>query len=96
MFGISWAEFCVIFLVAIIVVPARNWPDVARFVARCVRAVRQIIWRVTDATEQIKSQIEMERPIDEMLGNVADDVLGQISFSPRHTRRKTKTQRMKK
>ena len=86
MFGISWAEFCVIFLVAVIVVPARNWPDVARFVARCVRAVRQVIWRITDASEQIKAQIEMERPIDEMLGNVADDIFGEISVSPRRLR----------
>ena len=87
MFGISWGEFCVIFLVAVIVVPARNWPDVARFVARCVRAVRQIIWRITDASEQIKAQIEMERPIDEMLGNITDDVLGEISMHPRNMKR---------
>ena len=42
MFGISWGEFFVIVLVGVIVVPARMWPDVARFLARAVNFVRGI------------------------------------------------------
>lgn len=79
MFGISWAEFCVIFLVAVLVVPTKNWPDVARFLARAVKFVRSIIWKITDASEQIKQQIDLEKPIDDIIRTTTDDVLNQIS-----------------
>lgn len=79
MFGISWAEFSVIFLVAVLVIPARRWPDVARFLAKCVKVVRGIIWKITDASEQIKDRIDLEAPIDDIIGNTARDVLDTIS-----------------
>ena len=79
MFGISWAEFFVILLVAVLVVPARLWPDVARFLARCVKFVRQMVWKITDASESIKQQIELEKPIDDLLKNTADDVIDSFS-----------------
>lgn len=78
MFGISWAEFLVIFLVAVLVIPARSWPDVARFLARAVKTVRAIIWNITDATEQIKDRIDLEEPIDDIALNAAD-VFNQIA-----------------
>ena len=84
MFGISWAEFLVIFLVAVLVIPARNWPDVARFLARAVKTVRALVWKITDASEQIKQQIELEKPIDDIIRTTTDDVLSQISV-PRKT-----------
>ena len=58
MFGISWAEFLVILVVGIVVIPARMWPDVARFLARAITFVRKMIWKITDASEQIKNQID--------------------------------------
>ena len=67
MFGISWGEFFVIVLVGVIVVPARMWPDVARFLARAVNFVRGILWKITDASENIKQQIELEKPIDDLI-----------------------------
>lgn len=79
MFGISWAEFSVIFLVAVLVIPARRWPDVARFLARGVKLVRSIIWKITDASEQIKDRIDLEAPIDDIIGSTARDVLDTIS-----------------
>ncbi len=79
MLGISWAEFLVILLVAVLVIPARLWPDVARFLARGVKFVRSIIWKITDASENIKQQIELEKPIDDLLKNTTDDVLNSIS-----------------
>ena len=79
MFGISWAEFLVIFLVAVLMVPARMWPDVARVLARGVKFVRSIIWKITDASENIKQQIELEKPIDDLIKNTADDVLDSFS-----------------
>jgi len=88
MFGISWAEFFVIFLVAVLVIPARNWPDVARFLARVIKAVRGVIWKITDASEQIRRQIELEQPIDNLVQTAAKDVLNQIS-EPRPKTKKT-------
>ena len=63
MFGISWAEFAVIFLVAVLIIPARRWPDVARFLARAVKTVRALVWKITDASEQIKDRLDMECPM---------------------------------
>lgn len=79
MFGISWAEFFVILLVGVLVIPVRMWPDVARLLARFVNAVRRIIWRVTDVSENIKQQIDLEKPIDELIQNTTNDVLDSFS-----------------
>lgn len=79
MFGISWAEFLVILLVGVLVIPARHWPDVARFLARVVNFVRRIMWRITDASENIKQQIDLERPIDDLIKTTTDDVLADFS-----------------
>ena len=86
MFGISGPEFLVIVLVAILVIPSRLWPDVVRFVARIVRFVRDLIWRITDASEKIKTQIDLERPIDELIKTTTDDILSDFS-----TKRKRKS-----
>lgn len=91
MLGISWAEFLVIIFVAVLVIPTRHWPDVARFVARAIKYVRKIIWKITDASEQIRDQIDMQRPIDEMLRTTTDDVLNQISeLRPKKAQKTTK------
>ena len=88
MFGISWAEFFVILLVAVLVVPARHWPDVARFLARGVKAVRAIIWRISDASERLCEQIDLEKPIDDIIRTTTDDVLDGISVKRKPTKRK--------
>lgn len=79
MFGISGAEFLVIVLVAILVVPVKNWPDIARFLARVVKYIREIIWKITDASEKIKDQIDLEKPIDDIIQNTTRDVLDDFS-----------------
>ena len=79
MFGISWAEFLVILLVGVLVIPARMWPDVARFLANVVTFVRKIIWKITDASEQIKQQIDLEKPIDDLIRTTTSDMLDEIS-----------------
>lgn len=79
MFGISWAEFFVIVLVGVLVIPVRMWPDVARWLARGVKAIRQIIWKITDVSENIKQQIELEKPIDEMVARSANEILDSFS-----------------
>ena len=79
MFGISWSEFFVIIVVAVLVIPSRLWPDVAHFLARLVNVVRQIIWKITDASENLKQQIDLEKPIDELIHNTTNDVLDGFS-----------------
>lgn len=79
MFGISWAEFIVILIVAILVVPARYWPDVARALARVIKFIRGIIWKITDASEKIKEQIELEKPINDIVNTTTKDILDTIS-----------------
>lgn len=79
MFGISWAEFLIVLLVAVIVIPARMWPDVARFLARAIKFVRGVIWKITDASEKIKEQIDLEKPIDDLIKTTTDDILADFS-----------------
>lgn len=88
MFGISWAEFIVILLVAVLVIPVRYWPDVARWLARVVKFIRSLIWKITDASEQIKEQIDMEKPIDEIINTTTKDVLDTISVKKPGKKRK--------
>lgn len=89
MFGISWAEFIVILLVAVLVIPTRYWPDVARALARLVKFIRTFIWKITDASEKIKEQIDMEQPIDELINTTTKDVLDTFSVQ------KTKSKKRK-
>ena len=78
MFGISWAEFLVILLVGVLVIPARMWPDVARFLAQAVTFIRKLIWKITDASEQIRQQIDLEKPIDDLIQSTTADMLDGI------------------
>jgi len=94
MFGISWAEFIVILLVAVLVIPARYWPDVARWMARAVKFVRALVWKITDASEKIKEQIELEEPINDIMNTTTRDVLD--AFSVKKTKQNKKRGRGKK
>ena len=89
MFGISGPEFFVIILVAILVVPSRLWPDMARFAAHVVRFVRNLVWRITDASEKIKTQIDLERPIDELIQTTTDDILSDFSVKRKTVKKVT-------
>ncbi len=89
MFGISGPEFLVILVVAILVVPVKYWPDVARFLARVVKYVRGVLWKITDASEQITNQIDLEKPIDEIIHTTTRDVLDDFSVKlPKRAGRK--------
>ena len=90
MFGISWPEFLVILLVAVLVIPARMWPDVARFLANIVTFVRKMIWKITDVYEQIKQQIDLEKPIDDLIRTTTADVLDGISEPIKNIKKRSK------
>ena len=89
MLGISWTEFLVIILVAICVVPAKNWPDVARFFGRVFRWIRQIVWRISDVSEQIQQRIDLEKPIDDLLENASNEVFGDIKIATKKAKKRT-------
>ncbi|MCL2369448.1 MAG: twin-arginine translocase TatA/TatE family subunit [Alphaproteobacteria bacterium] len=74
MFGISIWEFLIIGIVAILVIPVRDWPDVARFIARAIKQIREMVWKLTDAAEDIKEQLDIEKPIAELTQKTMDDV----------------------
>lgn len=93
MFGISWAEFFIILLVGVLVVPARLWPDVARFLARAVNIVRRVLWKITDVSENIKQQIDLEKPIDDLIKSTTDDVLDNFSEVIREKKKMPKNMR---
>lgn len=77
MFGISWTEFLVILLIAICIVPAKYWPDVARFMARAFKYIRNIVWKITDFSENLQQRIDLEKPIDDLLENATNDIFGE-------------------
>jgi len=77
MLGISWTEFLVILLVAICVVPVKNWPDVVRFFARAVKYIRDIVWKVSDFSQEMQNRIELEKPIDDLIANATQDLFNK-------------------
>ena len=77
MFGISATEFLVILLVAICVVPAKYWPEIARFLARVVKYIRNILWKITDFSENLQQRIDLEKPIDDLITNATNDMFGE-------------------
>lgn len=90
MFGISWTEFLVILLVAICVVPAKYWPEVARFFARVFKYIRNLVWKITDFTESVQQRIELEKPIDDLLENATQNV-----FEPKRIKKTSKKKQIK-
>lgn len=86
MLGISWTEFSVILLVAICVIPVKNWPVVARFFARLFKYVREIVWKVSDFSQEMQQRIDLEKPIDDLLVGGANEIFNK----------KTKSKKIKK
>ena len=96
MFGISWSEFLVILLVGVLVIPARMWPDVARFLAKTVTFIRKWIWKITDASEQIKQQIDLEKPIEDLISTTTAEMLDGISEPLKKAKKRTNSSNKKK
>ena len=72
MFGISWAEFFVILLVGILVIPVRMWPDVARFVAKELATIDSV---TSTATHFVMRRY---KEMDVQLISPLDDDRGQL------------------
>jgi len=96
MLGISWTEFLVIVLVAICMVPVKNWPDVARFFGRVFKWIRQIIWRITDVSEQIQQRIDLEKPIDDLLESAKNEIFSDVKLKSKKQKKKFVKQKRNK
>lgn len=93
MFGISWTEFLVILLVAICIVPAKNWPEVVRFMGRVFKYIRNLVWKISDISEQIQQRIDLEKPIDDLIENASSEIFYKEKKQP--TKKKTKSKKTK-
>ena len=91
MFGISWTEFLVIILVAICVIPAKNWPTVMRFFARMFKYIREIVWKISDFSEEVQHRIELEKPIDDLIVGGANDIFKKKTVAKKAIRKNKKT-----
>ena len=91
MFGISSWEFLVILIIAIAVVPAKDWPKVVKFFSKAVRYVKNIIGQIQDGIEDIENEITKDLPVDKLSQKTMDDMIDAFS-SPvkQRTRRKCK------
>ena len=87
MFGISGTEFLVILLVTICVVPAKYWPDIMRFFARVFKYIRNLIWKITDFSNEIQERIELEKPIDDLIQNATNGMFEKKSRKKKTVKR---------
>ena len=77
MFGISWTEFLVILLVALCVVPVKNWSEVIRFFARVIKYIREIVWKISDFSEDVQKRIDLEKPIDDLIVGASNEIFNK-------------------
>ncbi|MDR3208598.1 MAG: twin-arginine translocase TatA/TatE family subunit [Rickettsiales bacterium] len=79
MLGISGLEFLVILIIAVAVVPANRWPEVARWLGKIVRHIRNIIGRIQDGIDDLENEIAKEVPIDKLSQRTMDDMIETFS-----------------
>jgi Sec-independent protein translocase protein TatA len=79
MFGISGMEFFIILIIAIAVIPAREWPAIARFLGRAVRYVKDIIGKIQDGIDNMENEIAKDLPIDNLSQKTMSDMIGTFS-----------------
>jgi Sec-independent protein translocase protein TatA len=92
MFGISGSEFLVILIIAIAVVPAKEWPAVARFFCKAVRYFRNVIGKIQDGIDEVENEITKDLPIDKLSQKTMDDMIETFSTP---VKRKPKARRKK-
>ncbi|MDR0449316.1 MAG: hypothetical protein LBG89_02545, partial [Rickettsiales bacterium] len=79
MFGIGAGEFLLIALVALLVIPARDWPKVARAAARAFKWIREITWRVRDKIDEIGEEVSKLGPEDSLSQKTMDDMMATFA-----------------
>jgi Sec-independent protein translocase protein TatA len=90
MFGISGAEFIVILMIAIAVIPAKQWPAVARFFGRAIRYMRDVAGKIQDGIDSMEDEIAKDLPIDNLSQKTMDDMIETFSTPAKPRTRKKK------
>jgi len=92
MLGISGWEFLVILIIAIAVVPARDWPSVMRFLGRAARRIRNAVGKIQDEIDDLEDKIAKDMPIDALSQKTMDDMIGTFStpIKPKRARKSKK------
>lgn len=85
MFGISGLEFLVIVIVAIAVIPAKNWPGVARFIANTIRYFKNVISKIQDNVDELQNEITKDLPIDSLSQKTMDDMVATFASPVKKT-----------
>ncbi len=75
MFGISSVELLIILVVAMIVIPAKNWPDVFKFFAKLIRMIRGFVYQIQDKVSEWETEIDKHNPIDDLTKNTFNDMM---------------------
>ena len=75
--------------------PVKNWPDVARFFARVFKYIREIIWKVSDFSQEIQQRIELEKPIDDLINGATDEFFNTSTVKKSKIKKANKPSRKK-
>ena len=68
-----------ILIIAIAVVPAKDWPDVLRFFGKLARYVRNIVWEIQDGLDNMENEIAKDLPVDELTQKTMSDMIETFS-----------------
>ena len=79
MFGISAMELLVILVVAIAVIPSKDWPNVVRWIAKFIRGVRNMAGKIEDQISEFENTITKDLPIDKLSQKTMDDMIASFS-----------------
>ncbi|MDR0319478.1 MAG: hypothetical protein LBH81_01930 [Rickettsiales bacterium] len=79
MFGISIGEFLLIGIVALMVIPARDWPKVFRAAARAFRWIRETVWSVRDKMDEIAEEVSKYDPSEALSKKTMDDMMATFA-----------------
>ncbi|MCL2629149.1 MAG: hypothetical protein FWD33_00415 [Alphaproteobacteria bacterium] len=96
MFGISAAEFLLIGIVALLVIPARRWPEVFRAAAKLFNFVRDMTWRVRDKIDEISEEVSKYDPTEALSKKTMEDMMATFASPVKGKRKKVKEKRSAK
>ena len=88
MLGISGIEFLVIIVIAIAVIPARDWPVAARAIGKFARWIRHAVGKIQDGIDDMENEIAKDFPVDNLSQKTMDDMIA--TFATPIPKRKSK------
>ncbi len=87
MFGIGFSELFFIIILAIVILPAKSWPDVFRYMGKLYRKVSDLFGEIKSKISEAETELNKHDVIDDISKNTFDDVMNNFS-EPVKTRKK--------